>query len=89
MQPKIAITDTAQPSVKNALLVLLAGFTKVLVTRIPIKWINVSDNPIANLAKPIPNSGNPAANTALSKPPRTSQSVSLNSTTIFFILNKV
>lgn len=35
--------------------------------------------------KPIPNSGNPAANTALPQPPSTSQSVPINSATSFFI----
>jgi len=45
--------DSAQPPTKNVGPVLQAGLTEVLVTGKPMRWISVSDRPMAIGAKPL------------------------------------
>lgn len=58
MPPMIGITQknhnwsTAQPCWNKATPVERAGFTEVLVTGMLIRWISVSEKPIAMPAKP-------------------------------------
>lgn len=45
--------ESARPPTNSAWLMFETGFTEVWVVGMLIRWIRVSDKPIANLAKPL------------------------------------